>query len=267
MEIAGGQTRLVLALLLASIGRPVAADTLIDALWGEVPPASAAGTLQSYISRLRRSLEPDRAPGAPARVLVSEAGGYRLAVAPEEVDHLRFEALADEGATLLRAGSPGEARDRLVEADRLWRGPAFADCPDLDLTRGIALRLEERRVVAIEDRVEADLALGRHDALVGELAELVARHPLRERLRAQHALALYRAGRQAEALRSLDEARSTLVEELGVDPGPALRELEAKILAQDPSLVPSGLGAAPGGAGARPTNTHLVHQVVPALDV
>src|SRR5699024_2463136 len=101
-------------------------------------------------------------------------------------------------------------------------------------------------------RVDADLALGRHDALVGELAELVARHPLRERLRAQHALALYRAGRQAEALRSLDEARSTLVEELGVDPGPALRELEAKILAQDPSLVPSGLGAAPVVTGARP---------------
>jgi DNA-binding SARP family transcriptional activator len=245
VDVAGGHTRVVLVLLLAAEGRLVPADALIDALWGEAPPASAAGTLQSYISRLRRALEPDRAPGTPARVLVSEGSGYRLVVDPGQVDLHRFEALADEGASRLRAGDPAGARERLLAADRLWRGPALADCPDRDLTRGLAARLEERRVVALEDRVDADLALGRHDVLVGELAEQVGRHPLRERLRAQLALALYRSGRQAEALRAIEDARRTLVEELGVDPGPALRDLEARILDHDPSLDPP---AAPAGA-------------------
>lgn len=253
VEIAGGQTRAVLALLLAAEGRVVSAEALVDALWGEAPPASATGTLQSYISRLRRALEPERAAGAPARVLVSAGDGYRLAAAPDAVDFQRFEALAEEGADLLRGGDPAAARERLQEAESLWRGPALADCPDSDVTRGLAARLEERRVVAVEDRVEAELALGRHDALVGELAELVRRYPLRERLRAQLALALYRAGRQAEALRALDDARRTLVEELGVDPGPALRDLESKILDQDPSLaVPAivPISAPPDGPGA-----------------
>lgn len=269
VDVAGGHTRAVLVLLLAAEGRLVPADGLIDALWGEAPPASAAGTLQSYISRLRRSLEPDRAPGTPARVLVSEGNGYRLVVDPDQVDLHRFEALADEGASRLRAGDPAGARERLLAADRLWRGPALADCPDRDLTRGLAARLEERRVVALEDRVEADLALGRHDVLVGELTEQVGRHPLRERLRAQLALALYRSGRQAEALRAIEDARRTLVEELGVDPGRALRDLEARILDHDPSLdapaAPAGevtgeaIGPSPGatlaGAAGHPPGT------------
>lgn len=238
VDVAGGHPRLVLAMLVAAEGRAVPADALIDALWGDSPPASAAGTLQSYISRLRRSLEPDRAPGAPAKVLVSEGTGYRLDVPADDIDFRRFEALATEGRALLRDGRPAEARAALVEAEALWRGPALADCPDRDLTRGLATRLEERRVVALEDRIDADLALGHHDALAGELAELVQRHPLRERLRAQLALALYRSGRQAEALRAIDDARRTLVEELGVDPGRALRDLEAGILEHDPALDP-----------------------------
>lgn len=254
VDVAGGQTRLVLVLLLAAEGRPVAAEALVDALWGEAPPASATGTLQSYISRLRRALEPDRAPGATARVLVSEGSGYRLVVDPDQVDFHRFEALAEDGAARLRAGDPSSARERLVAAEQLWRGPALADCPDRDLTRGLAARLEERRAVAFEDRVEADLALGRHDVLVGELSAQVGRHPLRERLRAQLALALYRSGRQAEALRAIDDARRTLVEELGVDPGPALRDLEARILEHDPSLDPpaqtSGSPSAEVGTGS-----------------
>lgn len=236
VDIAGGHPRLVLTMLLAGEGRAVPAEALIDALWGDAPPASAAGTLQSYISRLRRSLEPDRAPGAPAKVLVSEGAGYRLDIDATAVDFRRFEASATEGAALLRAGKPAEARELLLGAEGLWRGPALADCPDRDLTRGLATRLEERHIGALEDRVEADLALGRHDAVVGEVVELVRRYPLRERFRAQLALALYRSGRQAEALRALDDARRTLVEELGIDPGPALRDLEARILDHDPSL-------------------------------
>ncbi len=165
-----------------------------------------------------------------------EPPGYRLDIPADDVDFRRFERLADEGRVLLADGHPGEAAARLREALELWRGPALLECANEEFARGLATRLEERRLAALEDRIEADLALGRHAALVGELTELVGRNPLRETLWAQLALALYRAGRQADALRALDDMRTTLRDDLGVDPSRPLRTLEARILDQDPGL-------------------------------
>jgi DNA-binding SARP family transcriptional activator len=242
VDIGGAQPRTVLAMLLVAGGRVVPAGTIIDALWGESPPDSAAGTLQSYVSRLRRALRP--AGGAPgeatsaAKVLVWDPPGYRLVVPEGALDTGRFEALADAGRAQLQAGEARDARETLVEALRLWRGEALLEFSHLDFAWGFAARLEDRRLIAVEDRIEADLRLGRHTAVVGELGELVATNPLREELRHHLALALYRAGRQAEALRVLDDARRTLRDQLGIDPGRPLVELEAAILSHDPQLTP-----------------------------
>ena len=200
VDLGGRQPRVVVALLLAAAGSSVSPDALIDSLWGDDPPASATGTLQSYISRLRRKLD-----ATPARVVWDEFG-YRLDVPPGDVDFRRFEQLAADGRALLHAGRLDEAREALVAAEALWRGPAFAEVADLDGVRGLAVRLDEQRGAALEDRVTADLELGRHAAVVGELAALVVAHPLRERLHELLALALYRSGRQAEALRALATA-------------------------------------------------------------
>ena len=252
VDIGGAQPRTVLALLLIAGGRVVTVDSLIDALWGEAPPASAAGTLQSYISRLRRHLEPERGRGADAQLLRRDPPGYRLAVDTDQVDFRRFEQLADDGRALLADGRPDEARAALAEAEALWRGPALVEFHGNETMAGVAARLEERRLAAIEDRIAADLALGRHTALIGELTELIAAHPLREGMRRDLALALYRSGRQAEALRALDDARRVLRDELGVEPGRPLRELEQAILAHDRTLdaapaAESDPGAATGG--------------------
>lgn len=235
VDLGGLQPRTVLAVLLVAGGRVVTADTVLDELWGDDPPATATGTLQSYVSRLRRVLERG-AGGNGNRLLLWEPPGYRLAVAPEAVDFRRFEVLADEGRSLLAGGRHEEARRVLSSAEALWRGPALAEFRDRDFAAGLARRLEERRLAATEDRIAADLALGRHAATVGELSELVDLHPLREELRAHLAVALYRAGRQAEALRTLADAGRTLREELGIEPGRPLQELESAILAQDPRL-------------------------------
>jgi DNA-binding SARP family transcriptional activator len=255
LDLGGNQSRAVLAVLLAAGGRVITAEALVDILWGEDPPASAPGTLQSYISRLRRALEPDRTRGAGARVLLWEPPGYRLAVDAGDVDFRRFEALADEGRALLGAGRPAEARDVLLAADGLWRGPALVEYRDREFAQGLVARLEDRRIAAIEDRIRSELALGRHAAVVGELAELVNGHPLQEGFRGQLALALYRSGRQSEALRALSDARDTLREELGVDLGRPLRDLESAILAHDPSLdapAPAPTAASPATAPAAP---------------
>jgi DNA-binding SARP family transcriptional activator/tetratricopeptide (TPR) repeat protein len=243
VDVGGAQPRLLLAMLLAAGGRIVAVDALIEAVWSEHPPASAAGTLQSYVSRLRRQLEPGRAAGGDAKVLLWEPPGYRLDVDREQVDFRRFERLADEGRELLDAGDAAEARTVLLDADALWRGPALLEFADHEFARGVAARLEERRLVAIEDRIAAELALGRHTAVVGELTQLTSQFPLREGLWAHLALALYRSGRQAHALRAIDDMRRTLVDELGVDPSRPIRELEARILDHDPALdLPVGGG-------------------------
>jgi DNA-binding SARP family transcriptional activator len=244
VEIGGAQPRVVLALLVAEAGRAVATDTLLDAVWGDEPPASAAGTLQSYVSRLRRTL------AAVGATIEREPAGYRLVIDPEQLDVHRFEALADRGRAALDAGDAGAARELLVEAAGMWRGPALLEVRDRLQASGLARRLDERRLAALEDRLTADLALGRHAAVVGELAQLVTEHPLREGLWALLATARYRAGQQADALRAIADARHTLVEELGVEPGPRLREIEAAILAQDTVLdlapVPPAAGAASG---------------------
>ena len=231
VEVGGPQPRLLLALLLAASGRAVRTDALIDALWGEAPPASASGTLQSYVSRLRRAFD-----GADDVAVVHADGSYRLVVDASQVDAWRFEALADAGRAQLGTGSIEEARASFVEAEALWRGPALAEFADHEVARNLAVRLDERRVEAIELRLGAELALGRHATAVGELTQLVAAHPLREALQVQLALALYRSGRQADALRAIAEAGRHLREELGIEPSRALRDLETAILDHDPEL-------------------------------
>jgi DNA-binding SARP family transcriptional activator len=213
----------------------VSADRLIDALWGEQPPASAVKTLQTYVSQLRRELEPHARPGG-WRALQTLDGGYRLQVDRDSVDADRFARLVDTGRQALGRGEPAVAASWLREGLGLWRGPAFAELAGVPVAQAEAARLEELRLVAVEGRVDAELGLGRHAELVGELEALVAVHPFRERLRGQLMLALYRCGRQADALHVCQDARRALVEELGIDPGPALQQLQRQILDQDPAL-------------------------------
>ena len=232
VDVGGRQPRLVLSALVAAAGRPVSAGALIEAVWGDQPPASAAGTLQTYVSRLRRVLEGN---GGPA--LVFDDAGYRLGLrGADEIDLARFDELAAEGRAHLAAGDATGARDSLAAALDLWRGPALVELVDNGAAIAHAAALGERRLAVLEERVDADLTLGRHAHLVGELSRLVAEHPLREGLHAKLALALYRSGRQADALRALADAGSMLREELGLEPTRALRDLEAAILAHDPSL-------------------------------
>ena len=253
VDIGGTQPRTVLAMLLVAGGRVVPAESIVEALWGHSPPDSAAGTLQSYVSRLRRALVPGGARGEAAKVLAWDPPGYKLAVGAKALDARCFEDLADQGRGLLLAGDYDAARATLDEALALWRGPALLEFAHLDFAWGFAAKLEERKLVATEDRIDADLRLGRHAAVVGELGELVAAHPLREQLRHHMALALYRSGRQAEALRILDDARRTLRNQLGIDPGRPLVELEAAILRQDPDLdLPPGTSTHATPAGGTP---------------
>jgi DNA-binding SARP family transcriptional activator len=237
VDVGGAQPRTVLAMLLVAEGRVVPAESIISALWGDSPPDSAAGTLQSYVSRLRRALVPGGARGEAAKVLAWDPPGYKLTVPADALDTRRFESLAERGRVALLAGDAAGARELLEEALGLWRGAALLEFSHLDFAWGYAARLEERRLVATEDRIDADLRLSRHAGVVGELGELVAANPLREQLRHHMALALYRSGRQAEALRILDDARRTLRDQLGIDPGRPLVDLEAAILAQDPALT------------------------------
>jgi DNA-binding SARP family transcriptional activator len=233
----GGHRQLaVLAVLVLDAGRMVPVDRLVDALWGEEPPSGARATIQAYVSKLRRALDPQRPPGAAASLIDTQGAGYVLRVDSDAVDARRFERLAREGREALGAGDAEAAGELLAQALALWRGPALADFTFEPFASTEIARLEELRLTATEDQVEAGLALGRHRALVGDLEQLVAAHPFRERLRAQLMLALYRSGRQAEALRAYQAGRQVLAEELGIDPSPALKELEGAILRQDPTL-------------------------------
>ena len=236
LDTGGPKQRAVLAILLMEPGRTVPLDRLVDLLWGEAPPPRATASLQAYISNLRRLLEPDRAPRTPASVLVTQPPGYALRVDRADLDAVLFADLAAEGSRLLAAGRPGAARDQLGAALALWRGDAYADFADEPFARPEISRLEALRDTAVEDRIDADLALGEHARAAAELERLVGEQPLRERLWRQLALALYRSDRQAEALAVLRRARAQLSEELGLDPGPALQRLEADVLAQSPEL-------------------------------
>ncbi|KAA0024945.1 BTAD domain-containing putative transcriptional regulator [Antrihabitans cavernicola] len=232
VPIPGLKVRAVLADLLVHAGRPIAGDRLIDDVWGEHPPGNAAGTLSAKISQLRRAFE-DAEPGA-RELVVSPPPGYRLNAAADAVDASQFESLiADAG----RAHDPRAAADLLIDALALWRGRAYADFADESFTQPAITRLEEQRLVAIEDLALLRLELGEHAQLAGDLADHVAEHPLRERLRAAHMRALYRAGRQRDALDSFAELRTRLADELGLDPGPEVTDLQRAILDQDPALA------------------------------
>ncbi|MBG6088816.1 BTAD domain-containing putative transcriptional regulator [Actinomadura viridis] len=233
VTIRGLKVRTLLADLLVQDGRPVSADRLIDDLWGAAPPGDPAGALQVKVSQLRRALE-DAEPGG-RELVVFQAPGYLLRIDSECVDAGRFAGL------LKRARETADPRTRaalLTDALALWRGPACASFADEPFAQATITRLEEQRLTAVEDLIEARLDLGEHTAMVGELRDLVARHPLRERLRAAHMRALYRAGRQNEALDSFGELRDRLREELGQDPSPELTALRQAVLAQDPALSP-----------------------------
>jgi DNA-binding SARP family transcriptional activator len=230
VPVGAGRRRALLALLLLHANEVLGAERLIDELWGERPTATAAKSLHVYVSQLRKEL-------APADVVLTRGGGYVIRAGPGELDVLDFERLLEEGRRALDDDRPEVASERLRAALALWRGPALADFVYERFAERHIARLEELRLVAIESRVDADLALGRHAELVGELEGLVADQPLRERLRGQLMLALYRCERQAEALEVFREGRSRLVGDLGLEPGPELRALEAAILAHSPELA------------------------------
>ena len=223
------QRVLVLALLLQP-NEAVSTDRLIEALWGEQPPATAATALQGHVSQLRKVFSPE--------TLLTRAPGYELRIEPGELDLDRFQALRSQANIALEAGEPEQAGAALDQALALWRGAPLAELTyDAFAQRQIG-RLEELRAETIEERMQVELELGRHAGAVAELEELVRAEPFRERRRAQLMLALYRAGRQAEALEVFQEGRRQLVDELGIEPGPALQDLQQQILAQDPSLRP-----------------------------
>jgi DNA-binding SARP family transcriptional activator/tetratricopeptide (TPR) repeat protein len=235
LPLGGGKQRALLAVLLLHANEVVSSDRLIDLLWGEEAPDTAAKALQVHVSQLRKGLQSANGEGAE-RVLKTRSPGYVLEIDPEQLDLHRFERLADQGRRALEAGDPDEAAEKLDAALALWRGPALADFAYADFAQAEAARIEELRLAALEDRIQADLECGRHGEAVGELERLIADHPLRERPRAQLMLALYRSGRQAEALEAYAEARKTLVDELGIEPGRELRELQQAILNQDLAL-------------------------------
>jgi DNA-binding SARP family transcriptional activator/tetratricopeptide (TPR) repeat protein len=232
--IGGAKERLVLALLALRAGEVVSRDALVDALWGEEPPATAVKTLQGHVARVRRSLE----GAGMGDVLATRAPGYLLSVPADSIDVTGFERHATAGRGALAEGDASSAAVELAKALGLWRGDALADCRSGGWAATQALRLDELRLSTVEDRIDADLMLGQHAVLAGELESLVARHPLRERLWAALMISLYRSGRQAEAVRAYQRARDILVEELGLEPGLELRRLEAAVLAGDAELDP-----------------------------
>ena len=228
-NLGGPKPRALLAVLALEPGHVVSVDRLVEALWPGETPDTAAHAVQVYVSQLRKALGAD--------VIARRAPGYSLEVEPARVDLHRFVQLATHGRETLAAGDAASSATVLREALALWRGPALADFLYDPFAQTEIARLEELRTVVLEERIEADLALGRHAELVSELEALAQAQPLRERPRAQLMLALYRSGRQADALAAYRAARGTLVEELGIDPGPELKALEAAILRQDESLL------------------------------
>jgi DNA-binding SARP family transcriptional activator/pimeloyl-ACP methyl ester carboxylesterase len=228
LRLGGGKQRALLALLLVNANRTVSIDRIVGDLWGGSAPETAPKMVQIYVSKLRKLL----APGT----LHTRPPGYSLQLEPDELDLHRFERDVAEARAALDAGGAQQAADRLREALALWRGPALAEFASEPFAPPEGARLEELRIAALESRLDADLALGRHRAVVSELAALTGRHPLRERLRSQHMLALYRSGRHAEALASYQTFRRKLADELGIEPSASLREFERQMLQQDPSL-------------------------------
>ena len=219
LPLGGPRQRAVLAILLLHRGEVVSTDRLIDELWAEQPPSKATKTVQVYVSNLRKALGNG--------MLVTEGRGYLLRTTAGQLDLNRFDSLVAEGRQALREGKAQVGRDRLRQALALWRGRPLEEFAYERFAQSAVAELEEKRLGALEDRIDADLALGEQAALVAELESLVREHPLRERLHLQLMLALYRTGRQADALARYQAARRNLIDQLGIEPSPALRELEA----------------------------------------
>ena len=236
VPLGGPRQRAVLALLLLEANRVVSIDRLVEDVWAGRPGPGSVTTLQTYVFHLRQALEPDRVRGAGGGVLVTRDRGYLLRVNREHIDAAVFEQGVAAGRAALDAGRHAEAAQALRDALDLWRGAVLADLADYAFVRPEAVRLEELRLAAVEDRLEADLALGRHQALTGELERLVGEYPLRERLHGQLMLALYRSGRQADALAAYRRVRDLLADELGIDPSEPLQRLHRCVLAHDPAL-------------------------------
>ena len=234
VELAGSKVRALLVLLLLHANETLTSDRLIDELWGERPPAAAAKTLQMHISRLRKALAGEN--GSGAGLIVTRERGYSLTIHPEQLDAWRFERLVAEGRDKLSAGRAEAAVTALEHALDLWRGSPMADLAYEPFAQPEIARLEDLRAAAVERLVEAKLALARHAEVIEPLESLIAEHPYREGPRAQLMLALYRCDRQADALQAYQDARRTLAEELGIEPGERLRALEHAVLVQDPSL-------------------------------
>ena len=236
VPLGGTKQRALLGLLLLHPNETLSTDRLIDELWGERPPSSAAKAVQVRVSRLRKALAGENGNGS-AGLVVTRERGYELKLDPQRLDSRRFERLVAEARSELVAGRSELAVSAFERALSLWRGAPLADLAYESFAQPEIARLEDMHVAAIEQLVEAKLALGRHAEVVGQLETLIAEHPYREGLRAQLMLALYRCDRQADALQAYQDARRTLVEELGIDPGERLRELEQAILSQDPALA------------------------------
>jgi DNA-binding SARP family transcriptional activator len=261
LRVGGVRQRGLLVALLLNANEVVSAERLIEELYGSDPSGTAANALQAQVSRLRRLLDEGAENGGEG-VVVTRAPGYLLRVDQEQVDVARFERLAAEGRDALAAGDPVRAAGLLREALGLWRGPALVDVPSVELVQAEVRRLEELRLAALTDRIEGDLAAGRGSELVPELEGLVAANPLQERLRGQLMLALYRAGRQADALAVYRDTREFLSEELGLEPSKALQQLERAILTQDAALDAHVTGVAqasepPGGVEPPAPHTGL----------
>ena len=233
--LGAAKQRALLAILLIHRNELVSSDRLIEELWAK-PPRTAANTLQVYVGKIRKALEPERTPGGPSDLLLTRAPGYVLRVEPDALDADRFERMLSEGRSAREASDHATAARRLRGALELWRGPALADFTYDPFAQAEIARLEELRLEAVSERVEADLALGKSADLVGELEALIRDNPLRERLRGQLMLALYRSGRQADALEAYRQARNVLDEQLGLAPSPALERLQTAILRQEPAL-------------------------------
>ena len=274
LALGAPKQRALLAILLIHANEPVPRDRLIDELWGESPPARAAHSVQVYVSQLRKLLEVEDA-GESAGVLRTAGLGYELRIGSDQLDLWRFERLCTEGRKALVGGEPGRAAAVLREALQLWRGPPLADFSYEGFAQTEIVRLDGLRLQALEDRVDADLALARHADLIPELEALASAHPRRERLRGQLMLSLYQSGRQTDALETFRQYRQTLDEQLGLEPGRTLQKLEAGILNHEPRLDPPqtpGLPAAPRpptrGVGALETryaksgDVSIAYQVV-----
>jgi DNA-binding SARP family transcriptional activator len=242
VDIPEAKVRALLGVLLVHAGRTVSADRLVEDLWGDRLPRDPAGALQTKVSRLRRALA--RAEPGAEKLVESRAPGYALRVGPGDVDSGRF---TETTAAAYATDHPHTKAELLTRALALWQGDAFADLADLDVVRSAAGQLEELRLTALETLAETRLTLGEHQALIGELGELSARHPLRERLRAVQLRALYQAGRQSEALALYDDVRRRLADELGTDPGPELTALHQAILRHDTALWTAPADTPPSG--------------------